>query len=99
MAMSSDGQYLASATYGLGAKVYVWNLEAVLKRARGITVRVYILESVSFLNDFVHRSGRCTVEREAQGEFFLLFFHASSDFSIRDMQLNPEMCGSQLRIT
>jgi len=85
MAMSSDGQYLASATYGLGAKVYVWNLEAVLRRARRIAVRVYILESVSFLNSFVHRSGRCTVEREAQGEFFLLFFHTSSDFSIRDM--------------
>jgi hypothetical protein len=36
VAMSSDAQYLASATFGLGAKVYVWNLEAVLKRARCI---------------------------------------------------------------
>jgi WD40 repeat protein len=36
VAMSSDGQYLASATSGPSAKVYVWNLEAVLKRARGI---------------------------------------------------------------
>jgi WD40 repeat protein len=70
MALSSDGQYLASATVGPSAKVYVWNLEAVLKRARGICVRVYILESLSFLNCFVHRSGRCRTQCKAQGESF-----------------------------
>jgi hypothetical protein len=36
VAMSSDGRYFASAMYGPSAKVYVWNLEAVLKRAHGI---------------------------------------------------------------
>jgi len=74
VAMSSDAQCLASATFGLGAKVYVWNLEAVLKRARGIGVRVYILESVSFLNSFVHWSGQCRFQYEAQGELFYISF-------------------------
>jgi len=36
VAMSSDGRYFASAMYGPSAKVYVWNLEAVLKHAHGI---------------------------------------------------------------
>jgi WD40 repeat protein len=94
MAMSSDGRYFASAMYGPTAKVYVWNLEAVLKRARCIGVRVYILESVSFLNSFFHRSGRCKVEREVQGKFSLLFFHTFSDSFIRNMQFDPEMCAS-----
>jgi len=94
VAMSPDGQYFASATFGLDTNVYVRKLEAVLKLACGIGVRIYILESVSFLNSFVHRSGQCRTQYEAQGEFFLLFFHTSSDFSIRDMQLDPEMCAS-----
>jgi WD40 repeat protein len=70
LAVSSDGQYFASTISGPSAKVYVWNMEAVLKRACGIGVRVYIPESVSFLNSFVHRSGQCRTQYEAQGEWF-----------------------------
>ncbi|KIK42306.1 hypothetical protein CY34DRAFT_805050 [Suillus luteus UH-Slu-Lm8-n1] len=35
VAMSSDGQYIACAIPGLDAKIYVWSLEAALKRPSG----------------------------------------------------------------
>lgn len=34
--MSSDGQYFASAISGQDAKIYVWNLDAVLKHSREV---------------------------------------------------------------
>ncbi|KAG2336326.1 WD40 repeat-like protein [Suillus weaverae] len=36
VAVSSDGQYFTSAICGLDAKIYVWSLEAALKRASGV---------------------------------------------------------------
>ncbi|KAG2064200.1 WD40 repeat-like protein [Suillus decipiens] len=36
VAMSSDGQYFASAISGQDAKIYVWNLDAVLKHSREV---------------------------------------------------------------
>ncbi|KAG2064196.1 WD40 repeat-like protein [Suillus decipiens] len=42
VAMSSDGHYFASSIPGKDAKIHVWNLEAALKHARGVGVRLYI---------------------------------------------------------
>jgi dipeptidyl aminopeptidase/acylaminoacyl peptidase len=42
VAISSDGQYFTSAIAGPHAKIYMWSLDAALKRARGAGVRFYI---------------------------------------------------------
>ncbi|KAG2337198.1 WD40 repeat-like protein [Suillus weaverae] len=42
VAISSDGQYFASAIQGPDAKIYVWSLEAALKRASGVARHVQL---------------------------------------------------------
>ncbi|KAG2738066.1 WD40 repeat-like protein, partial [Suillus brevipes Sb2] len=42
VAMSSDGQYFASAISGPDAKIYVWSLEAALKRPSDDHVSVFV---------------------------------------------------------